>query len=107
MRNHFALQHFDHSITIAEEGPMPCCTSCSIFVEGAASKKHCLSLFCHALTARQQKYFAQFERQQVNDVSFQVNGVRIVKVYNFKNLGRILEETDNENLAAEQQLSRA
>ena len=50
---------------------------------------------------------AQFEQQWVHEVTFNVNGTAIVKVSKFKYLGNFLEESDNDNLAANQQLNQA
>ena len=41
------------------------------------------------------------------EVSFNVNGEKIDKAAEFKYLGRILEETDNNEHAANRQLTRA
>ncbi len=57
---------------------------------------------CHTVM-----HFQQKRQEMAREVSFNVNGEKIDKVSKFKYLGRILEETDDDDHAANRQLTRA
>ena len=105
LRRHFVMRHPEDTIIVSEEGLLPRCQSCGLFAKSVNSVKHQNSLDCHNLTERRRRYFAQY--QQNEPITFYVGNVTIKRVYSFKYLGRILEHSDNDNLAAENQLRKA
>ena len=91
MHTHFATSQMDHSIIISKEGALHQYTLCNLFASGVESNKYQDSLACHNLSEKRRRYFAQFDRERVNNVSFKVNGTAINCVNEFKYLGRIGE----------------
>ena len=105
LRRHFTMRHPEDTIIVSEEGPLPRCQSCGLFAKLVNAAKHKNSLDCHNLTERRRRYFAQY--QQNETINFKVGNVDIKRVYSFKYLvGRILEHSDDDNLAAENQLKK-
>ena len=109
LRKHFRLRHLEDTIIIAEEGPLPLprCNLCGFFSNFARGKAHQESAECRNFAEKRHRHFQQKRQQMAREVSFNVNGEKIDKVSEFKYLGRILEETDDDDHAANRQLTRA
>ena len=107
MRQHFATRHLEDTIIISEEGQLPRCEECGLFAKSVNSARHRNSAECHRLSEKRRRYFKNLAKSIATDVSFTVNGVAIKRVNRFKYLGRVLDQADNDNAAAERQLSRA
>ena len=109
LRKHFRLRHLEDTIIIAEEGPLPLprCNLCGFFSNFARGKAHQESAECRNFAEKRHRHFQQKRQQMAREVSFNVNGEKIDKVSKFKYLGRILEETDDDDHAANRQLTRA
>ena len=63
---------------------------------------------CHNLAEKRGRYWRQIaRRERAANVTFQVNGISINKVHEFKYLGRVLDAQDDDSIAVERQLARA
>ena len=97
----------EDTIVISEEGHLPCCENCGLFTKAVDRERHQNSNECIKLTEKRRKYFKHLAKEAATSASFTVNGTAIRRVYDFKYLGRILDHSDNDNLAAERQPARA
>jgi hypothetical protein len=97
---HFRLQHLEDTIIIEEEGLLPRYNRCSFFSKTASALKHQGTAECGKFAEKRNRHFQQ-KRQKL------ANGANIDKVSEFQYLGRILEETDDDERAANRQLIRA
>jgi hypothetical protein len=108
MRKHFQTRHMADMIVIAEEGELPQCPHCGFFGDTVGTERHLQSQDCQRNTERRRRYFNLLHRDEtVGNATFTVNGTTINKVSKFKYLGRLLEESDNDDHAATRQLQRA
>jgi hypothetical protein len=109
LRKHFRLRHLEDTIIIKEEGPLPLlrCNLCGFFSKTASTPRHQGSAECRNFAEKRHRHFQQKQQEIAREISFNVNGEKIDKVSEFKYLGRILEETDDDEHAANRQLSRA
>ena len=97
----------DHIIVINEEGLLPQCVQCGIFQSNVSLEKNLQSEDC--------KRYAQIKNNKrldrcnkaATNVKFQLNGNNIKKVDDFKYLGRIIDNTDDNLKAVENQLKKA
>jgi hypothetical protein len=100
LRKHFRLRHLENTIIIEEEGLLPRCNWCGFFSKTASTLKH-------QGTEKRHRYFHQKRQELAREISFNVNGAKVLdKVSEFKYLGRILEETDDDERATNRQLTR-
>ena len=107
MRRHFRSRHLEDIIIINEEGLLPQCVQCGIFQSNVNSEKHLQSEDC--------KRYAQIKNNKrldrcnkaATNVKFQLNNNDIKKVNDFKYLGRIIDDTDDDLKAVENQLKKA
>jgi len=108
MRKHFQTRHMTDMIVISEEGELPQCPHCGFFGDSVGTEAHLLSQDCKKNTERRERYFNLMRSHENGDnISFTVNGTNINKVPQFKYLGRMLDENDNDDHAANRQLERA
>jgi len=107
MRRHFQQRHFMDTIIIEEEGLLPQCRECGLFGKTVRLEGHLASKACKK-GAEKRSHFIQAMRQAIAlEITFTVDGQPINRVTEFKYLGRILEENDNDDPAALRQLARA
>ena len=98
MRHHFRSRHVKDTIIILEEGaiPLPKCPKCGIFQKDVGSK-HQQSASCKQFTIRLDNMNAQIENERLaQDTIFTVFGEKIETVTEFKYLGRIVTDTDDD-----------
>ncbi len=107
MRKHFRCRHIEDSIKIEEEGLLPQCSKCGLFMKDANSDQHHNSAECKRYAIRRDRYFRAQRQHDAREVTFTVGGVEIDRVDRFRYLGRILDENDDDSHALERQLSRA
>ena len=109
LRKHFRLRHLEDTIIIEEEGPLPLprCNLCGFFSKTASTLRHQGTAECGKFAEKRHQKFQQKRQELAREISFNVNGEKIDKVSEFKYLGRILEETDDDERAANRQLTRA
>ena len=107
MRIHFRSRHVRDDICIEEEGQLPRCTSCGIFLKDANSEKHQATLECRRFTIVRDKEVRAERQDEALEVNFTIGGVGINRVKQFRYLGRVLDENDDDSHAAGRQLARA
>ena len=106
MRIHFRDRHVEDTIVIEQEGRLPRCTSCGMF--GAVGARHQTTKMCKDATTRRQKQTVAKEHEQMKkEIVFTVSGKPIEIVDNFKYLGRITANTDNDETAVNRNLEQA
>ena len=105
---HFQRRHRKDSLTIEGEGLLPQCPLCGFFGKNALTERHRATLHCQRGAARLRRLNQTEEsRQVVQNVSFSVDGSPIDRETQFKYLGRVLEDKDDDNHAIDRQLKRA
>ena len=107
MRSHFMTRHPSDTISIVEEGLLPRCSECGWYGTTALTDSHRSSLACHTNTEKRRRYFKSLEKQRAKEVVFYCGNVAIKRVQQFKYLGRVLQEHDNDDFAVDRQLERA
>ena len=107
LRQHFCTRHNKDIITINGEGLLPQCPSCGFFGRNALSSTHRNSMTCKKRTASLQTRKKALDQEAAEGISFTVDGASIRRVTQFKYLGRILDEADNDNHAVDRQLQKA
>ena len=107
MRRHFRSRHLQHIIIINEEGLLPQCHQCGIFQNNVNSDQHLQSEDCKRYTDVKNNKRQDRCNMAATNVNFQLNGNDIKKVSDFKYLGRIINNKDNDLKAVENQLKKA
>ena len=107
LRQHFQRRHVEHTIMIGEEGQLPRCNSCGVFSRIANTQPHLASKACKEGTVRRHNFLQARRQEAATEVKFQVNGRDLKKVRQFKYLGRLLDDRDDDDHAALRQLRRA
>lgn len=107
MRTHFGNRHREHIIIIREEGCLPRCPSCGFFGASMLERRHITSQLCKINTEKRQRYFKNVELMRARETTFEVGGETIQRVEDFKYLGRILDEVDDDTKAMRQQVRKA
>jgi hypothetical protein len=107
MRRHFRHRHPKDLITIAEDVELHTCEACGFRGSATGLSLHRGSKNCAKL-AKRRNDLAQRERQTAAASHvFTVDGTPIKKVTEFKYLGRIVEENDDDTPAIRRNLKRA
>lgn len=107
MRRHFRWRHWKDTVVILEEGELPRCTRCGFFSIVANTEAHWTSRECQRLTARREAEFQRSRQEAAQAAELFVDGQAIHRVTQFKYLGRLLDEGDDDSPAAMRQLARA
>jgi hypothetical protein len=97
----------EDSIIIEEEGQLPQCNRCLLFVKNANSGAHHDTIECQRFAVRREKLFKKQRQAAATEVSFTIDGDEIERVAQFRYLGRILDENDDDTHASSRQLARA
>jgi hypothetical protein len=106
MRRHFRARHLEDTIVIAEEGKLPRCDNCGLFQRNVG-QQHKAGKDCKKATrTRKARKDAKLQKT-AREVVFMVEGRPIENVKEFKYLGRILEENDQDWPAVQRNLKRA
>jgi len=107
MRMHFRNRHaFEDTIIVEEEGLLPRCMKCGLF-QRDVGRRHQASRGCQEAQANRQRFLDSKVQETAREVVFMVNGVPIKTVREFKYLGRMLEDNDDDLPAVERNLKRA
>jgi hypothetical protein len=86
-----------HNIVILEEGPLPRCEVCDIFVSHLAlQNKHCDYEMCGREAELKKKRAIKEDSRRASEVVFTVKGVQIENVRGFIYLGPMLSSTDED-----------
>jgi hypothetical protein len=107
MRTHFMNRHPSDTIAIVEEGLLPRCSGCGWFGRTATNESHRSSLGCYTNSEKRRRYFKNLEKKKAKEVVFRCGDSEINRVTEFKYLGRMLEEHDNDECAVNRQIDRA
>ena len=107
MRRHFRIRHIEDSIIIEEEGQLPQCNRCGLFMKNANSEGHYATIDCVTFAERRARYFRTLRQAEALEVNFSIGGSEIERVSQFRYLGRILDENDDDSHALLRQLARA
>ena len=109
MRHHFRDRHINEIIAIAEDGdePFPKCPKCGIFQKDVGD--------CHQRTATCKEYAAKLQVKHMQthnktlaeETTFTVFGETIENVHEFKYLGRIVTDTDDDKPTVINNLNKA
>ena len=92
---------------IPEQGDVQRCISCNCVGDNVNSDAHRASDACQKASKRFNRYLALREEEASRTKSFTVGGTEIKRVTEFKYLGRIVSEDDNDSLAIEANLKKA
>jgi hypothetical protein len=106
MRRHFRGRHPDNCIIITEEGKLPQCENCGLFQRNV-DLKHQRSEDCKRATKSRKARSDEKRHQLEREITFTVLGTPIERVKEFKYLGRILDEGDDDWLALQSNLKKA
>lgn len=107
MRVHFRNMHNKDTIVIEEEGRLPRCTECGIF-QRTVDAKHKQTAECLRWSKiRKDRETDKAHSEAVKETVFTVNGVPIRNVSEFKYLGRVVENSDNDGPAVNRNLTKA
>ena len=106
MYSHFAYWHPSAIICINEEGPHPQCPSCGWFLH-SVNDAHLASCTCHQLAAWWQECAQVLQHVEAKSVTFMVGSQTLETVSEFKYLGQILQEHDQDDFAVSANLHKA
>jgi hypothetical protein len=107
LRKHFQSRHFFDTIIIDEEGLLPQCRQCGFFSKTVTKESHLASEACRKAGEKRSNFIQAMRQVMATERTFTVDGQPIERVMEFKYLGRILEENDDDDPAALRQLKRA
>jgi hypothetical protein len=96
----------EDGIMIQEEGQLPQCNRIGLFAKNANSGAHHETIECQRFAVRREKLFKKQRQAASTEVSFTIDGDEIERVEQFRYLGRILDENDDDTHASSRQLVR-
>jgi hypothetical protein len=90
-------KHPHDEILIEEEGPIPRCNKCGMFVpHSALANRHQHTLLCEQGTELKNKRVVAEETQRAKQVIFTDKGIPLERVLSFKYLGRKTAAADDD-----------
>jgi hypothetical protein len=107
LRKHFQSRHFFDTIIIEEEGLLPQCRQCGFFGKQVLKESHMSSDACKQAGEKRGRFIQAMRQEIAKEITYTVNGITINRVDEFKYLGRVIEENDDDDHAALRQLSQA
>ena len=110
MRVHFVHQHVHNAMVILEEGnlSLPRCPRCDLQVSRKALNRRQLGTSqCGTGTERKRRQLAEAEMRVTSEKAFHAYGVQMRAVTEFKYLGRVLTNTDNDWPAVASNIQKA
>jgi hypothetical protein len=106
MRGHFGSAHIEHTLFIPSQGEVARCQQCGATGLGHGTARHRNTKLCKTETPRYQKYLGYLAEQESRKVTFNVGGDEIKRVSEFKYLGRIVGEDDDDTPAIEANIEK-
>ena len=106
MRRHFRNCHPEDTIIIEEEGPLPRCPRCRLFQKDVGPK-HQSSMDCQRAAANYSRRLDAQTQATAQQACFYVNGQELKSTTEFRYLGRILDNEDNDEAAVQRNIARA
>jgi hypothetical protein len=95
-RLHFRNMHNHDTITVSEEGPQPHCPKCEVF-QKEVGQRHQQSEACkQSAMCIEIRGNQEANRENTRNTTFTVKGEPIEQVTEFKYLGRMVTETDDD-----------
>jgi hypothetical protein len=108
IHRHFMYKHPQDRITIMEEGPLPCCELCDMFIPTKALAGGRRSTLCYRRGRElKRKRAAQRESRKADEVVFTVRGIPLELVRAFLYLGCKLSSSDDDWLDVIKNLAKA
>jgi hypothetical protein len=107
MRVHFVHRHPFDTLIIDEEGPLPRCQRCDMFVPFTAADSHPTSECCQLGADRKRKRAQDIANFQATNTSFSVNNSELEAVDSFQYLGRPIVADSSDWLAVNYNLKKA
>ena len=98
MRVHFVHRHVHDTVVILEEGnlPLPRCPRCNLQVaRKALNGRHLETSQCKKGTERKQRRLAAAELEATSEKAFHAYGTKMRAVTEFRYLGRVMTDTDD------------
>jgi hypothetical protein len=105
MRRHFAELHPMANIIIENEGPLPRCTLCKMFVTNAET--HGKTQICNILQERRQNEELVKQNMHDNQQDIKIGNETIEKVDSFLYLGRWMMVNDSDEMASISNIRKA
>ena len=99
MQVHFVHRHVHDTVVILEEGnlPLPRCPRCDLQVSRRAlNGRHLETSQCRTGTKRKQQRLAEAEMRATSEKAFHAYGTQMRAVTEFKYLGRVLTNADDD-----------
>lgn len=108
MRSHFAFKHPRDVIIIEQEGLLPRCQRCDMFVKASSlATTHHASKRCEVGSERKRKRLLELDYLSSREIEFSVSGTTIEAVEVFRYLGRPLTTDSSDGTAVVYNLNRA
>ena len=105
MYRHFGLRHPEATINIPEDGEVERCDLCGMFALNMF--RHQTTSTCKKGRGRRENEKLQEKQAEAEEVIFTVYGEKLERVREFRYLGRILTEDDDDSKNIIEQLARA
>ena len=106
-RKHFRNAHIKDTLFVEEEGTLPRCERCGLF-QRIVGPKHQQSADCVRWTAiRKKRAEDKVNKKTVRETVFNVQGVLIENVLEFKYLGRVVNNKDDDRPTMMENLKKA
>jgi hypothetical protein len=107
MRQHFQLRHSNNIIIIQQECLLLQCINCGLFQQNVNMEQHKQAKECQQYTESKRKRQQELLQYAAKYVNFHVDNQPVSKVKQFKYLGRIITDDDDNLPAVEQQIGKA
>ena len=104
MYRHFAWKHPEKDISIDDDGLLPKCPKCRMHCSDM--EKHLQSKTCEKIFTRRRNEDLQDKQVMADEIKFYIQGEEIERVREFKYLGRILTNNDNDTKCIDNALAK-
>ena len=105
MYRHFCARHPEAVVIIPEDGRLERCPLCQMF--SANITAHQATKTCQKLRQRQTNEELQDRQAEAGETEFTIYGKKLERVSDFRYLGRVLAEDDDDTICIEGQLKKA
>ena len=105
MYRHFAWKHPEKDISIDDDGLLPKCPKCKMHC--LDMEKHLRSKTCEKIFTRRRNEDLQDKQVMADEIKFYIQGEEIERVREFKYLGRILTNNDDDTKCIDNALAKA
>ena len=105
MHRHFCLLHPKADILIEEDGELEKCEKCGM--RTANVSKHLDSYTCRKGATRRYNEASQDSQHVAENIKFYIDGIELERVRNFRHLGRIISDDDDDTACIDFNLKKA